>query len=235
MDHTEEHHAPARIDAFVDAAFAFAMTLLVISVGDPPADLDALRGALLRIPAFAAGFALIALFWWAHHSYARVRPNREGLSLVFSLAVVFLVLVYVYPLRLLTLTSLGFITGGLLPGGELLNGFDDLQLLYVVYGVGFAALSGLFALMYAHARREAGREGAEARRALAGAGIGPWLVLAVAGVISTVLALTLPIGASALTASAPGLAYCGIPIAMAALGRRAKRRAGLREAPVGPA
>ena len=51
-----------RLDAFVDAAFAFAVSLLIIAGGEPLRSFDDLLHALMRIPAFLAGFALIVLF-----------------------------------------------------------------------------------------------------------------------------------------------------------------------------
>ena len=60
-----------RLEAFVDAAFAFAVTLLVISAERIPDSVRSLVLALKQIPAFAAGFALLALFWYAHVRWSR--------------------------------------------------------------------------------------------------------------------------------------------------------------------
>ena len=43
--------AMTRVETFTDAAFAFALTLLVVSL-EPPTDIAALRQALLGVPAF---------------------------------------------------------------------------------------------------------------------------------------------------------------------------------------
>jgi hypothetical protein len=197
-----------RIDNFVDAAFAFAVSLLVISVGDAPESLAELRAALLRTPAFAGGFALIALFWWAHHSWARLRPRRDGWSLLLSLAIVFVVLVYVFPLRLLMLTGLGFLSGGVLPGAELVRGSDDLRLLYVIYGAGFSALGLLYAALYGRAARTLRVDGAGDRAEAAAQSAGSHLILLGAGVVSTVLALALPLRPGAgWMSSLPGFVY----------------------------
>ena len=64
-----------RIEAFVDAAFAFAVTLLVISL-DVPENARAMIEALKGVPAFAASFSLLAMIWWAHASWSR----RYGLD-----------------------------------------------------------------------------------------------------------------------------------------------------------
>ena len=58
-----------RIETFTDAAFAFAVTMLVISVDSTPTDMDELVRALRGIPAFALSFALLAVLMpvWRHN------------------------------------------------------------------------------------------------------------------------------------------------------------------------
>jgi uncharacterized membrane protein len=55
-----------RLEAFTDAAFAFATTMLVISLSGIPGSVVDLLSALKDIPAFLASFASIASFWYAH-------------------------------------------------------------------------------------------------------------------------------------------------------------------------
>jgi len=62
---------PTRTDAFVDAAFAFAVTLLVIAIGHVPASVGDLVQALRGVPAFAASFFVIARFWQSHRHWSR--------------------------------------------------------------------------------------------------------------------------------------------------------------------
>ncbi len=52
-----------RTETFVDAAFAFAVTLLVVSIDSIPESVAELLRALAAVPAFAASFAIIGLFW----------------------------------------------------------------------------------------------------------------------------------------------------------------------------
>src|SRR5690606_24683912 len=97
----EDEVANRRLDAFGDAAFAFSVTLLLIS-GGAATSLDDLVAALGRLPAFLASFALIAMFWLSHRDYGRMARLRGPAATLLSLAIVFVVLVYVFPLRLLT-------------------------------------------------------------------------------------------------------------------------------------
>lgn len=153
-DTTAQSAATQRVDAFVDASFAFAVTLLVIGGGSGvPSSLDELRSALMGIPAFAAGFALIALFWVSHREFGRLSPRRDPLSIVLSLAIVFTVLIYVYPLRLLMSSFAYWVSGGRTPGEGLVRSWSDLQTLYVVYGLGYGLLALLFFILFRHGRR----------------------------------------------------------------------------------
>lgn len=178
-----------RLDAFVDAAFAFAVSLLIIGGAEPLRSFDDLARALTRIPAFACGFALIALFWLAHRNWARLTPVRTGWTTFFSLAVVFAVLVFVFPLRLLAETATHYISGGALPGGGLMTSLGDLRWTYVIYGAAFGALAGLTALLFAHAHRALGRGEVEARRSALQWAL-TWLIGVGTGLLSVLLALT---------------------------------------------
>jgi len=213
-DPTEgERSGAARIDNFVDAAFAFAVTLLVIGDEAPPSDVASLMGALTQAPGFAAGFALIAMFWWAHRSYARVRPEG-AVPLLVSLAIVFVVLVYVYPLRLFSDMFASLINGAAQRGAGPVRSLEDMGTLYVVYGSGFAALSALYVVAFAHAAAKA--EGAM-RRSQAVEGAGIWIILTASGLLSAGLALALPLRAGAWAVAAPGMAYWLIPVGIGVL------------------
>ena len=61
--------AVTRLETFVDAAFAFAVTLLVVSFDAMPDSVAELYDALRRLPAFLGGFAILAILWIAHHRF----------------------------------------------------------------------------------------------------------------------------------------------------------------------
>ena len=60
-----------RIEVFSDAAFAFAVTMLVISLDTIPENFDQLLQALRRVPAFAASFAILVVIWLAHRRWSQ--------------------------------------------------------------------------------------------------------------------------------------------------------------------
>ena len=216
-----------RLDAFVDAAFAFAVSLLIIAGGEPPRDLDALMEALGRIPSFAMGFALIVMFWLGHRTYGRLVPVRDGLSVVLSLAIVFMALIYVFPLRMLTDAAAHFLSGGLLPGGGQIGTFEDLAGVYTVYGLGFAILGALYFILYRHAARKADALGVTPEdRETAASWSGVWAIITLSGLVSALLAQVFPLR---LFPGLPGFAYWLIPVGIYGLNawraRRTKRAA----------
>lgn len=182
----------SRLDTFVDAAFAFVVTLLVISVDEVPGSYEEFMEALAQVPAFLACFVLLMLFWWGHHNWSRKFGLHETPSTMLSLALVALVLIYVYPLRLIFGAFFSNASGGALPSGLDLSQ-EQLADMFIVFGVGFSAMSGVLLALYL--RTDAchtqlllnGRERYYARTEAV-----TWGILAATGLVSTVTALVLP-------------------------------------------
>lgn len=216
--HTAEAH---RLDAFVDAAFAFAVSLLIIAGAEPLRSFDDLLGALTRIPAFAGGFALLMMFWLAHRTWSALQPPRDKLATALSLAIVFSVLVFVFPLRLLIETAAFFLSGGALEGRGLISDLDQLGWTYFIYGVGFAVLSALFALLFRQALKGLDKADAQRRRS-AYEWARTWAIALGAGLISSLIALTPLLRVAPWL---PGVTYWLIPIGIWALAVADRRRA----------
>jgi uncharacterized membrane protein len=217
-----EHEAAKRLDAFVDAAFAFAVTLLVIAGAEGPSNLAALGAAMGRIPASLGAFALIAMFWLAYRDFGRMAPRRDSLSSLNGLAIVFVVLVYVFPLRMLVESGFVWISGGRLPGEVIIHTLGDLRLLFRIYGLGFVTLAGLFVTLYVHAARSPHRLGVSAEDAATAASTAQiWIIVASGGLLSALLTFA-PIR---FAPWAPGMAYWVIPIGIGLRGALAGRKA----------
>jgi len=142
-----------RLEAFVDAAFAFAVTMLVISLDSIPDSISGMLQALKGVPAFAASFAQIMMFWSAHATWSRRFGLDDASSNVFSLVLVFLVLVYVYPLKILFASFFAWVSGGWLPQVAQIRTLADLQGMFTMYGLAFGTLSLLMAALNWHALR----------------------------------------------------------------------------------
>ena len=182
-----------RLETFVDAAFAFALTMLVISVDVIPDSMDQLVDALKRIPAFAASFAIVVNFWHGHYRWSRRYGVEDAGSVVLSLLLVFVVLVFLYPLRLMMAGAFSAMSGGWLPAEIEITSLGDLRLLAVVYGVAFALLSATLIALNARVRRMPVDPPLSAEdRAVAGVEVQAWGILAGLGVVSATLAMVLP-------------------------------------------
>lgn len=142
-----------RLEAFVDAAFAFALTMLVISVNGIPDSVEKLQLALKGIPAFAASFGLIAVFWNAHARWSRRYGLDDGTTTRLSLLLVFLVMIYVYPLRMLFGSFFYWISHGWFPAGFVIRSWPDVQLMFVIYAIAYGTMGLVIVALYQHAWR----------------------------------------------------------------------------------
>jgi uncharacterized membrane protein len=197
-----------RLEAFVDAAFAFAVTLLVISIDAVPDSLEALLLALRGIPAFAFGFALIALFWYLHARWSRRYGMDDVYSNLLGLLLVFLVLVYVYPLKLLSGLMFASFTGHWLPSPIELTSYEDLRAVFVVYGLAFCTLAACVSELYAHALRRRRQLQLEREEAAQTAGdVAVWRLAVLIGLLSVSSALLVPAEPPVWLAGLPGFVY----------------------------
>ena len=140
----------SRVEGFSDAAFAFAITLLVVSL-EAPRDYAGLLDVMRGVPAFAVCFATVAWVWAAHYKFFRRFGLQDRLTVVLNAALLFVVMLYVYPLKFMFTEFLAMVTG-LRPGG----GGSGLRLeqvgpMFVIYGLGFAAVFALLGLLNARA------------------------------------------------------------------------------------
>ena len=142
-----------RLEAFVDAAFAFAVTLLVISLDAMPATIGEMAQALKGVPAFAASFAQIMMFWSAHATWSRRYGLDDAGSRLLGLVLVFLVLVYVYPLKILFGSLFAWLSHGWFPEVATISSLHDLKVMFSIYGLAFGSLSLCLAAMYGRALR----------------------------------------------------------------------------------
>ena len=144
-----------RLETFTDASFAFATTMLVISLSGIPHSVDELIAALKDIPAFLASFIAIASFWNAHRQWSRRYGLEDGLVMLISLGLVFVMLIFVYPLKMVFSFFFAWVSAGWLPSSFVLEDVGDLRRLFVIYGLGFWAQTSLIGLLYARAMRVA--------------------------------------------------------------------------------
>jgi len=145
-----------RLETFVDAAFAFAVTLLVVGGGDNiPTSYEEFGLAMQRVPAFALCFANVTFFWYAHYTWSRRYGLEDATSTVLSLILIFIVLVYVYPLLAIYSGAFLFLPAITAESVFLFRSLDDFRAVLVIFGLGFSSLSAVIALLNWHALRVA--------------------------------------------------------------------------------
>src|SRR5262245_22526252 len=135
-------HEVLRIEALSDAVFAFAATLLVVSLEVPrtyPELVENLRG----FAAFGLCFVMLLTIWWAHNGFFRRYNMQDGKTMVLNSVLLFVVLFYVYPLKFLFPALVGRLLGIRSESSVELQNSEATPLM-VIYGLGFIAVFACF-------------------------------------------------------------------------------------------
>lgn len=181
-----------RIETFTDAAFAFAVTMLVVSLDSIPANMNELLLAMRGVPAFALSFAQVMLFWYAHHIWSRRYGLDDLGTVVLSALLVLIVLVFIYPLKVMYSSALAWFTAGFLPSQIYLQSDRDLAMLFTVFALSYLAMSCAIILLYWHAWRRRAVLALDAREELITRyTMWSWVLLASPALLSLLLANTL--------------------------------------------
>jgi uncharacterized membrane protein len=144
-------HEISRLEAFSDAVFAFALTLLVVSL-DVPTSYDDLVKLIAGFVPFAASFALLSWIWYEHNIFFRRYGLQDPWTVALNAALLFVVLFYVYPLKFLFTAAFSFFIP--LLSINLRVSPPQLANIFAIYGAGFVAIFAMFGLLYRHAHRK---------------------------------------------------------------------------------
>jgi uncharacterized membrane protein len=146
----------SRIEGLSDAVFGFAITLLIVSLEVPKTStelIETMRGFI----AFAFTFFMLFAIWYRQFTYFRRYGLEDTVAIALNGALLFVVLFFVYPLKFLATWVVGRAMGGsksvLLANGEIerIVKPEHMPWLFAIYGLGFAAVFTVFALLYRHA------------------------------------------------------------------------------------
>lgn len=143
-----------RLDTLIDAAFAFVLSMLVISQGKMPSNFEELLIGIKSIPALAMSFWVLILFWLSHRQWSRRFAIESKASILLSTSLVFALLVYVFPLRILFELMFHGISDGFFPRSFIINTEYEVRGFFTFYAVGYLVMSLLtMSLQYSALRR----------------------------------------------------------------------------------
>lgn len=131
-----------RLEGFTDAVFAFAVTLLVVSL-EVPKTFPELLAAMHGFFAFGVCFALLANVWYQHYRFFRRYALENPWVVFLNCVLLFFVLFYVYPLK--------FLFTAMFDSAEI--SAPEMRALFTIWSLGYAAVFSVFALLYLHAWR----------------------------------------------------------------------------------
>jgi uncharacterized membrane protein len=187
-----------RLEGFTDAVFAFAVTLLVVSL-EVPKTFSELLVAMRGFLAFGVCFALLAYVWYQHYRYFRRYALENPWVVVLNCALLFFVLFYVYPLK--------FLFSATFNSSEIST--SEIRSLFTIWSLGCAAVFTVFTLLYLYAwriRAQLQLTPLEAIRTQVS--LLDQLAMVFIALLSTALARTMPIRYIGLA----GYIYCLLPV-----------------------
>jgi uncharacterized membrane protein len=147
-------HEPSRLETFSDAVFAFALTLVIVSIEVPRSFndlLETMKGTL----SFAVCFTLLFYIWNTQNVFFRRYGLNDNITIVLNGCLLFVVLIYTFPLKFLSLIL--FSSGNYVHEGHVYRMLLDSQVstLMLIYGAGYTTINALFFFMYRNAGRQA--------------------------------------------------------------------------------
>ena len=182
-----------RLETFIDAAFAFAVTVMVIGAERTPDNGTALLDAFRNVPAFIASVAVLGIFWRGHWLWSRRYGLEDGVSILISWGLLATILIYIYPLKAIFGSMFYFLSHARFghPLGVRVEG--DARAIFAIYAIGFIALGAEILLLHLRAWNLRGPLRLNAREQfLTRAELSGWCIPMAVGIAALVLALTIP-------------------------------------------
>ncbi len=215
-----------RLEAFVDAAFAFAVTLLVISGDQIPTSISMLLDALKQVPSYAASFALIMQFWLNHADWSRRFGLEDTYSERLSLMLVFVLLIFVYPLKMVFASFFSLLSQNYLPTHFKIESWLQVPALFQTFAIGFGAMALVMCLLFSRAAKLGPGLGfSEIEIAYAKYKRLMWGTVVLFSILSLILAAVIPAKPeSGLWVGMPGFIFFGLNIFQFLIRRHYKKK-----------
>jgi len=133
-------HNISRIEAFSDAVFAFAATLMVVSVGYEEST-SVIKVDWTAFIGFGVSFFVLVALWSLHYNFFRKTDYMDHGLIALNSILLFVVLYYVFPLKSLVNSWLG---------AQQIT-WEELARLFELYSFGFVLIFLCLSLMYLRA------------------------------------------------------------------------------------
>lgn len=133
----------SRLESISDSIFAFAATLVVVSL-DVPENFSVLKESLSNFLSFGISFFALILIWKVHYNFFRRTEVIDNWIVAINTILLFVVLFFVYPLKFLANLSVG--------KGDL-QSYSELGELFQLYSLGFVLIFLFISLLYFHASK----------------------------------------------------------------------------------
>jgi hypothetical protein len=184
-----------RLETFIDAAFAFAISMLVIVAQQIPDDIASLLAAFKNVPTFICSIAVLSIFWRGHWLWSRRYGLEDGISILISWSMLVTILIFIYPLKAIFGAMWYFLTNGQLGQRLSLHTTEaQARAIFAIYALGVIAISAEIFFLYLRAwqLREPLRLNAREQLMTRGELTG-WSIPIAVGTLSLMFSFVLPI------------------------------------------
>src|SRR5207253_429048 len=183
-----------RLETFIDAAFAFAISMLVIAAQQIPDNSQTLLAAFKNVPTFVCSIAVLGIFWRGHWLWSRRYGLEDGASILISWAMIVTILIFIYPLKAIFGAMWYLLSSGQVGQPFSLHTTESqARTIFAIYALGLVAISAEILLLNLRAwqLRDPLRLNARERLVTLGELTG-WSVPVSVGIVALIFALTLP-------------------------------------------
>jgi len=191
-----------RLETFIDAAFAFAISMLVIAAQQIPDNIQTLLAAFKNVPTFVCSIAVLGIYWRGHWLWSRRYGLEDGVSILISWALIVTILIFIYPLKAIFGAMWHYLSDGAIGHRFSLHTTEmQARMIFAIYALGLIGISVEILLLHLRAwhlrepLRLNARERLMTRSELTG-----WSIPVSVGMVSLVFSFVLPISQ---------IAWCG--------------------------
>tara|TARA_B100000676_G_C18004065_1_gene802650 strand:+ start:359 stop:1069 length:711 start_codon:yes stop_codon:yes gene_type:complete len=143
----------SRLESLVDAVFAIAVTLLIVS-RDVPKTFDEFLTVMWSFVGFAVTFSFLFMIWKEHYLFHRRFGLEDRTTIFLNSVLIFLILFYIYPLKFLAEVLIGEMVLNFMFGMKINFGFSgniDMRQLMLIYSSGVWMIWMVIRTLYQHA------------------------------------------------------------------------------------